>query len=181
MFNPLDTTGMPAGFLNSERLNQSNDSERKGILELSPVLEQGGKSSKLLSLQPYGDLEAYSKETGSSLGTEKTRTRPVDGSSVQPRWASRHSGHKFRGCSGNSEQRKGRDLRLERLSSSYNQDKGLSLIKSLWTCIVWTINSLTGSRVSPTSKGVRMKPFFSLPVLAFAFITLDAEHKGAPL
>jgi len=161
----IKPTGHPTSshteLIKAESLNQSNDTERKRILKPSPVFESGGKPSKLLSLQPKRDLETYSEKTGSPLRTEKTRGRPTDGVQA-PKRESRHllnnKRHSLRDNElGERKLNRKKGTGLSR-GSSYNQNKGLE------------------AGCKPTI------PFFSHPVLAFAFITLDFfDHREASL
>ena len=129
-------SGMHAGFKKEENKRLDNellDFSRKGKPESSPVFKQSRQSRKLLSLQPKRDLEAHPEKTRGSLGTKKTGTQFNNGSKVLKRRSLRHTGHirPSRQGNRNSELRERRDLRLKRLSSSYNQDKSVRLAARL--------------------------------------------------
>jgi len=171
--NPLDIpTNMQVSFLKGEKQieNYVPDFCGKNELESNSFLKQDRKPHGYLSqIRSERDSSSSSQEARDNDGTQKTRkTRSFRGYLFE-RKSGRHLGHLgFRQRQDSyllrdNEQRNGRKYRKEKVNlprgSSHNKNKSLE------------------AGCKPT-----MKPFFSYPVLAFAFITFFySDHREASL
>ncbi len=121
---PTNVHGELLNMENKRLNNELLDYRRESKSEFSPVFKQSGKPIKRLSFRNQRDKRTHPQKAGNIHRAEKTGRKPDNRGKIQQRRKSRHLLIK-RVCSGSSELRERKNLRLERLSSASDKNKSL--------------------------------------------------------